>query len=204
VSGATDHYPLLCLPDEKAAKEAANGVEQIEYVSDLIRIGITEVRESHVLDLHRLAVQDIYPCAGRYRTVPVTVGPYLPPHHSLVKSHTVDALTWLTENKQRPVLERAAYALWRFNWIHPFAGGNGRTSRAVAYLIICLEDRAMMPGKPNMPTRIYKRRDEYVKALRAADASPDADNPDFSAMVALLKDILMEQMAETIHRFASK
>lgn len=27
----------------------------------------------------------------------------------------------------------AAYLMWRLNWIHPFADGNGRTSRIISY-----------------------------------------------------------------------
>ena len=29
-----------------------------------------------------------------------------------------------------------AYLMWRVNWVHPFFGGNGRTSRAVAYMVM--------------------------------------------------------------------
>jgi Fic family protein len=43
---------------------------------------------------------------------------------------------------------RAAYALCRLNWIHPFAGGNGRTARAFSYLIICLDMQIIRPCHP--------------------------------------------------------
>jgi hypothetical protein len=49
---------LLCPPDEKAEREAANGVEQLDYLTDLV-VGdraITQIRESHLLDLQKLAV----------------------------------------------------------------------------------------------------------------------------------------------------
>jgi Fic family protein len=46
-------------------------------------------------------------------------------------------------------LERAAYAQWRFNWIHPFAGGNGRASRALTYLIVCMNEERMLPKRSN-------------------------------------------------------
>jgi Fic family protein len=65
--------------------------------------------------------------------VHITNSPHTPPAQYFVRSYSIDALDWL--NAQRgaaSALERAAYALWRFNWIHPFAGGNGRTSRALA------------------------------------------------------------------------
>ena len=194
--------PLLCSPgEEKAELEGANGLDQIQYISELVRDGISEIRESHVRELHRLAVNGIYPCGGTFRAVPVSItnSPHIPPPYPLVRSLVADALDWINDNRQkRPALERAAYALWRFNWIHPFAGGNGRTSRALAYLIICADEEAMLPGKPNMPTRIHARRPDYVRALRAADASEATGDADFSVMVEFLEDILMQQMAELI------
>ncbi len=107
----------------------------------------------------------------------------------------------------------AAYAQWRFNWIHPFAGGNGRTSRAVTYLIVCMSEGRMLPGVPSMPTLIYEHRDEYIRALQAVDESQRlADTqstserivqPDFSVMVEFLRQMLMKQFASAIHRLAS-
>jgi hypothetical protein len=51
-----------------------------------------------------------------------------------------------------------------------------------------------------MPTRIYERRRDYIKALRAADASEKADVADFSKMIDFLEDVLMQQMAELIDK----
>jgi hypothetical protein len=55
---AVDHA-LLCPPVEKAQREAANGLEQIDYIAELVERGVVELRESHLLQLHRLAVQGI-------------------------------------------------------------------------------------------------------------------------------------------------
>jgi Fic family protein len=195
---------LLCEPSDKPKIEAANGLEQIEYVSDLVQKGATELRESHLLQLHRLAVQGIFPCAGSFRKVPVTVGPYRPPDAWRVPSLSIEAIDWINKNRdKRPALERAAFALWRFNWIHPFAGGNGRTSRAVAYLVICMQDGVLLPGKPTVPALIYKNRDEYVKGLRAADAAEADGREDFSVMSAFLRKMVMLNMAAAIDRLSA-
>jgi Fic family protein len=63
-----------------------------------------------------------------------------------------DAVNWINQASERSPLERAGYALWRFNWVHPFRGGNGRTSRAVAYLIVCMAEQMMLPGKRAIQT----------------------------------------------------
>lgn len=208
--GGASHHPLLCVPEQKAEIEAANGVEQIEYVSDVVHRGVAELTERHVLDLHRLAVQNIYPCAGNYRRGAVTVSDHKPPVWTVVPSFTRDAIDWINNTRKqrtRSALERAAFALWRFNWIHPFFGGNGRTSRALAYLIICQDNGAMLPGNPSMPSRIKDRRKDYVAALKEADRSVplvgDDEDADFSTMTKLLQDILTEQLAAVIDGLSS-
>ena len=100
---------------------------------------------------------------------------------------------------------RAAYALWRLNWIHPFRGGNGRSSRALCYLVLCIDMRMMLPGIPTVPALIYERRKEYVAALRAVDASVDdieGDAADISAMDALVTDVVTKQLASAIDRLS--
>jgi Fic family protein len=118
------------------------------------------VRESHVLMLQQLAVDEIYPC-GTYRdartTIRINDSKHVPPEAVFVPSHIQEMLEHINDRK-RPALERAAYALWRLNWIHPFRGGNGRTSRCIAYLILCIDLGAMLPGLPTLPSLIYDKR----------------------------------------------
>jgi hypothetical protein len=65
---------LLCPIEEKAQREAKNGVEQIDYIAYLVNeVRIDEIRESHILELHRLAVEGIYPCGGNYRNANMQV-----------------------------------------------------------------------------------------------------------------------------------
>jgi Fic family protein len=194
--------PLLCDPSDKAQLETRNNLEQIDFLTDLV-VGerrVVDIRSSHVLDLHRLAVQDIYPCGGNFRdarwTLEISDSEHVPPEAALVKIHVENALQRVNEQRlQRPALARAAYALWRFNWIHAFCGGNGRTSRAVAYLILCLDVDMMLPGTPSMPTQIAKRKAEYIHALKVADAGErDHGEPDLSAMSYYLHDIMIRQL----------
>jgi Fic family protein len=208
---------LLCAPEQKAELEARNGVEQIDYITDLVESGARELRESHVLGLQAIAIRDVYPCGGRYRDATKDVfiqnSQHEVPHCALVPSLVRDAVTWVNLETGRSALERAAYAQWRFNWIHPFAGGNGRTSRAITYLIVCMNEGRMLPGVPTMPTLIYQHRDEYIHALQTVDESQrTADTqgtpehviqPDFSPMVDFLRRMLMKQFASAINRLAS-
>lgn len=166
-----DRGPLLCAPDAKATLEARNGVEQLDYITELVEVGARELRESHVLELQSIAIRNVYPCGGKYRTalhnVFIAKSPHRLPEAAFVPSLVRDAVDWINRQRgQRSALERAAFALWRFNWIHPFAGGNGRTSRALAYLVVCMDAGRMLPGVPSMPSLIYEHRDDYLLALQ--------------------------------------
>lgn len=165
---------------------------------------IEELRESHVLELQKLAIQNIYPCGGTYRDARVAVrianSPHEIPEPALVPGLVREAIDWINRERERSPLERAAYALWRFNWIHLFRGGNGRTSRAVAYLIVCMSERTMLPGAPVMPDLIYDRRDEYIRALQAVDAlaTQAPDSPDFTPMLDFLTEVITTQLATAL------
>lgn len=165
--------PLLCKPEEKAALEARNTLEQLAYLTELVAMGATQVRESHVLELQRIAVQDIYPCGGQYRdarfTLEISDSQHTPPPAAMLRGLMAEFLDDCND-ASIPANVRMAHALWRFNWIHPFPGGNGRTARALSYLIFCMDLRQMPPGDITIPALIAADRDGYIAALRAVDA----------------------------------
>jgi Fic family protein len=71
--------------------------------------------------------------AGAYRTVAVRVGNHRPPHPDDVSPLMFELLEWW--NTQAPELSpvlTSAILHYRFEDIHPFADGNGRTGRALA------------------------------------------------------------------------
>jgi Fic family protein len=71
--------------------------------------------------------------AGRYRTIAVRVGNHLPPPAADVSGLMFELLEWWNGEATAlsPVLS-AAILHYRFEHIHPFADGNGRTGRALA------------------------------------------------------------------------
>jgi Fic family protein len=84
--------------------------------------------------------------------------------------------------------------MWRLNWIHPFTDGNGRTSRAVSYLVLCLRLGYLLPGKKSIPDQIAEDKTPYYKALEAADDAWVAGHVDLTAMKELLKAMLATQL----------
>lgn len=197
--------PLLCDPDAKAGLEARNGVEQLDYISYLVNdLRIADVRDSHVLEFHSIAIRDIYPCGGQYRDaahrVSIRGSDHVLPEAARVPGLVHDLIDTLNRHRRtRSAIERAAFALWRFNWIHPFRGGNGRTGRALSYLVICLDLGLVPPGLPQVPTLIYKERRRYIEGLRDADRSAeDGRELDLRIMTELIEHAVTMQLASAI------
>jgi len=88
-----------------------------------------------VLRLHGIVAGEVMDQgeAGRYRTLRVRVGTYVPPPPEQVSGLMLEFLEWW--NDDAPVLSpvlSSAIVHYRFEAIHPFADGNGRTGRALA------------------------------------------------------------------------
>ncbi len=98
---------------------------------------------------------------------------------------------WETSNG----IHLSAYVMWRLNWIHPFADGNGRTSRAVSYLVLCAKALSILPGRPKIPDQIVDNRIPYFEALDSADAAWRDGTLDVGKMETLLSGMLARQLA---------
>ena len=88
----------------------------------------------------------------------------------------------------------AAYVLWRLVWIHPFEDANGRTARALAYLVICLKQGAWLPGEVTMLSLIKDKADEYLAAIRHADHTEKQGGVDLLPLALFLARIAKIQV----------
>ncbi len=88
-----------------------------------------------VLKLHRIissAAMD-QGTAGRFRPMRVRVGAYHPPPPEDVPGMMKELLAWWNKSSERwPAVVSSALVHHRFEDIHPFADGNGRTGRTLA------------------------------------------------------------------------
>ena len=200
-----DKY-LLCEPAEKAQLEVENGLAQLEFIEHMVHERkISELRASHLRELKRIAIDRIYPCADEFRNafrqVRIEGSRHELPHESLVPSLVDEMAEKLNgERDSLSAVDRAAYAIWRTNWIHPFSGGNGRSARAFGYLILCMDLGYVPGGEPQFPTLIYDAAGEYTRALRAADAGEKAGVPDLAPMRELVRSAITRQFASLIKR----
>jgi Fic family protein len=113
--------------------------EVLDYFAGLrfIEKNSAKTRFTHddMFRLHRIIAGEVMDQgeAGRYRTMRVRVGAYMPPPPADVSGLMFELLEWWnTDALGLPPILSSAILHYRFEAIHPFADGNGRTGRALA------------------------------------------------------------------------
>lgn len=81
------------------------------------------------------------------------------------------------------------------HWIHPFADGNGRTSRIASYVVLSIAAKILLPGTPTIPDQIVDNRKPYFEALDAADAAWVEGRLDIAMMEDLIGRMLTHQLS---------
>lgn len=170
------------------------GIEPGAWESD-DPITLTDLRQIHKLALdlvwevapHPQASEHERPGSFRRHDIEPFPGGMVPPPWPEVPAHVED---WLREVRKVPAVEPLAFAEAlarihaRFEQIHPFLDGNGRTGRLVLNLLL------VRLGYP--PAIVYKReRSEYLKALGRADKN------DYGA----LGELLARAVLDNLYRF---
>ncbi len=117
----------------RARREVVNYFAALRHVEK--QAAKKRIAHEDVLRLHRIVAGEVMDQgdAGRYRVMRVQVGEYVPPPPGEVPGLMIELLEWW--NGDAPVLSpvlSSAILHYRFEAIHPFADGNGRTGRALA------------------------------------------------------------------------
>jgi Fic family protein len=180
-----------------------NLLRQYDLLSNCIEIvlskGIEAFDKYMLWSLNAAAVSNIAQFGGRFREQPIYVGDHIPPHFNKVPDLVDQCLsvvheTWMIDD--HPTI-LPAYALWRLNWIHPFIEGNGRTARAACYLLMCLKQGSLLPGKKIVPERIRENRRPYYAALQAADRHWENGQINVDDMASYLLELLAAQLIDS-------
>jgi Fic family protein len=194
---------LITDPLARAEAEARNGLRQydhgIKVIQSALERGPFKLRLSLVLALHREALADISMYAGNFRPAGVQIqgSKHEPAGAHLVPELVEEMCDYVNEHWEKSTpIHLAAYIMWRLNWIHPFADGNGRTSRILSYVVLSIRAGALLPGTPTIPDQIVDNRGPYFDALDAADEAWRAGTIDLAKMEQLLGGLLANQLAK--------
>ena len=191
--GDKEHHPVY------QTLTIENGSRQYDFLRSIVGASLAVGRpflSSQVLKaLNFHAIACLHAHAGEYRPCKVTVGTHPPPEHYRVQALMDDFIdTTNREWEKSDPVALAAFVLWRFNWIHPFINGNGRTARAACYFVLCLNAKQWLPGTTILPELILRERMRYESGLQHADDSAAAGVLDLSPLHALLSELLDEQI----------
>ena len=124
---------------ELVASDARSSREVLNYFAGLRHVEKhalkKSIRHEDLFELHRILADSVMDqgTAGSYRTIQVRVGNHFPPAAVDVSGLMFELLDWWNKKsiELSPVLS-SAILHYRFEDIHPFADGNGRTGRALA------------------------------------------------------------------------
>lgn len=193
---------LIQDPIEEAKRESENALAQFDQVLDLIDEVTRDarpfrLRPSMILGLHRTALDGLSPYAGNYRPADVEIGQskHKPPKAHLVAGLIEEMCDYVQDNfETATAIHFCAYVMWRLNWIHPFTDGNGRTSRALSYFVLCAKTGYRLPGHNTMPEQIAADKPPYYEALEKADEAFENGSLDLSQLENLLEACLADQL----------
>ncbi|MER8835331.1 Fic family protein [Mesorhizobium sp. M0909] len=192
--------------DHNTRLEIENGFRQYDLTLDVIRYYLEPdrpfaLRVPLILDLQREAVQGIEAEPGEIRKNPAGIhkSKHSPPPPHLVTTHLTEFCDYINDNwHERTAFYLSAYAMWRLNWIHPFADGNGRTSRALSYLLLSTKLGYVLPGSPTIPQQIETDNSHYIEALEMADEAASNGEEDISEMENMVRAMLAKQLISVI------
>jgi Fic family protein len=123
----------LSASDTRPRREVINYFAGLRYVEK--HAAKKTLRHADILELHKILAGKVMDQgeAGKYRMIAVRVGSYRPPPPAAVSGLMFELLEWWnTDAKQLSPVLSSSILHHRFETIHPFADGNGRTGRALA------------------------------------------------------------------------
>ena len=186
VTGVIEGRRVLGPP--KDIREVKNAYEAYERMELFDPCSLEDL-----LAAHRLMMQDLVTEAGRFRTGNVGVfrdGQLI--HAGTPADYVPEVMAqlfaWLRESGLHPLIKSCVFH-YEFEFIHPFADGNGRTGRFWQSLIL----QRWKPIFAWLPveTLIRERQEDYYAALNAANSQGES-----TAFVAFMLSVIRDTLKE--------
>ncbi len=170
-------------------KEILNAYEAYELMLRLDPASIDDL-----LHAHRLMMNGLIPENGRFRSAGVGVFNagrliHLAPPAKFVREHVHNLFDWYQRSELHPLIKSAVFH-YEFEFIHPFADGNGRMGR-MWHCLLLGKWKELFFWLP-IEELIRSRQQEYYAALGAADAQADS-----AGFVELMLEIIRDSLRET-------
>lgn len=198
VTAVLDGKPVLGLPREiQEVRNAFAAYEQLPHWKAEL--------EADCLTAHGLLMAGLVDEAGVYRNSGVGIYNnqtlvHMAPPASRVSALMADLLSWLASNAVHPLIASCVFH-YEFEFIHPFADGNGRMGRLWQTLILS----QWQPLLAYLPVEsiVRDRQAAYYQALADADNLANS-TPFIEFMLQALLDALTEVLAKTSEKVSIK
>ena len=166
--------------------EAVGHKDAFLYVQDLVKEK-APFSGSIIKQIHTLVLIDRPEDRGVYRRIPVKImGAYHTPPEPVVVPEQMEKLVKEFSKKKLHPIESAALFHLKFEGIHPFVDGNGRTGRLILNLFL------MQNGYPPINVKFADRK-RYYEAFDSYYRDNDA-----GAMVQLIAEYVEERLIRYI------
>lgn len=186
VTAILDGKRVLGNPNE--IKEVQNAYEAYELL-----LRLNPASEDDLLKAHKLMMNGLMPENGRFRSGGVGVFDgevliHMASPAEFVPEHIHNLFAWYQQSELHPLIKSAIFH-YEFEFIHPFADGNGRIGRMWHSLLLG-KWKELFFWLP-VEELIQSRQKEYYDALGAADAQADS-----AGFVELILEIIKDSLTE--------
>lgn len=169
-------------------KEVQNAYEAYELMLRLNPASVDDLLKAHKLMMNGLVSEN-----GRFRSGGVGVFDgevliHMAPPVEFVPEHIQNLFAWYQKSELHPLIKSAIFH-YEFEFIHPFADGNGRMGRMWHSLLLG-KWKEMFFWLP-IEELIQSRQKEYYDALGAADKQADS-----AGFVELMLEIIRDSLTE--------
>lgn len=176
------------LAPPKEIQEVRNAFTAYEALETLNPTSARDLRKAH-----QLLMSGLMDDAGSYRSGSVGVAQgknivHLAPPADRVPTLIKDLLHWLRKTDEHPLVASCVFH-YEFEFIHPFADGNGRLGRLWQTLIL-RQWKALFAYLP-VETIIRDRQDRYYKKLAESDNSGQS-----TAFVEFMLESILQSIRE--------
>jgi Fic family protein len=111
------------LGSAKEIAEVNGAIKAYEKIDEFVFDNLDDL-----LLAHKILMSDILSSAGSFRSVNVKVGEHIAPQATMVSGLMIDLFSWLKSSDEHMLLKSCIFH-YEFEFIHPFADGNGRIGR---------------------------------------------------------------------------
>lgn len=186
VTAILDGKRILGNPNE--IKEVQNAYQAYDL---MLRLDPASVGD--LLKAHKLMMNGLVPENGKFRSGGVGVFDgevliHMAPPAEFVPEHIHNLFAWYQQSELHPLIKSAVFH-YEFEFIHPFADGNGRMGRMWHSLLLG-KWKELFFWLP-MEELIQSRQKEYYNALGAADKEADS-----AGFVELMLEIIRDSLTE--------